>query len=282
MKLDIQNIVNGITAVRQRIGAGLIDWSPDSSWNPFDSNGFRERLDKYGEIDDVDFKDIGINKEDETFEFAGRKVLVYIRDRKQAIYDKYGSPKFHIANCDTLKKAITDGNFNKYVVSTKTDGTFKIRILPNGNERLEKLNVCKNCLDWLNYKKYAELNNKQQKNNICNEFSIADFFEQYKITDISQPKHSDDTAPTNDYPKNWDAISHQKKWVKRFTCERCGINLETTPKFLHVHHVNRKKYDNRPENLTVLCVDCHSKQGVDHAQIKNTPEYREFIKIYKR
>jgi len=250
-------------------------------WNPFDPNGFRERLDRYGEIDDVDFNDIGINKEDETFEFAGRKILVYIRDRLQVIYDKYGPPKFHIANCDTLKKAIHGGNSDKYVVSTKTDGTFKIRILPNVGERVVKLKVCKNCLDWLNYKKYAELDNKQQRNNICDNFSIRDFFEQYKTTDIVQPKYSDNTAPTNDYPKNWDTISHRQKRLKKFICEKCGINFESKPKFLHVHHIDRKKYNNCPENLKVLCVVCHSKQGTDHEHIKCSREYKEFMGFKK-
>jgi cytochrome c553 len=43
-------------------------------------------------------------------------------------------------------------------------------------------------------------------------------------------------------------------------CFECG-NTET----LLVHHKNRNKTDNRPENLVVLCRDCH---GLEHPSRK--------------
>jgi len=270
MKLDIQNVVGSITAVGQKIGAESISWSPDFRWNSFDPNGFRERLDKYGEIEDVDLKDVIISK-DGTLEFAGKKILVYIRDRVFHSRYEFQLPKFHIANCKTLQDARRGGKFDKYVVSTRTDGKFKIRkIYKYSNETTEsddnKLDVCINCLKELKYSKGYST------------FSIKNFFEQHKATNIVLPKYNDNTAPTNDYPNYWRTISRQTKLIKNYTCENCGKYLKTAPNFLQVHHKNRIKYDNRPENLAVLCVECHSKQGWDHERIKDTQEYKDFIR----
>lgn len=41
--------------------------------------------------------------------------------------------------------------------------------------------------------------------------------------------------------------------VEKRQCERCG-----TAERLGVHHCNGDHYDNRPDNLSVLCVSCHS------------------------
>lgn len=278
MKLDIQNVVDNITAVGRKIGAESISWTPNFSWNSFDPNGFRERLITVGEVEGVDIIDVIVST-DWTLEFAGRKVLVYIRDIRN--YE----PKFHVADCITLQNARNDGRYEKYVVSTKIDGKFKMReINPSGEtiDSVRELKVCRNCLERLKYKNYDKLNTWRQKNDIRDKFSIKEFFEQYKATDIVQPKRNADTDPTNVYPKDWSTISSLRKQRKNFTCEKCGIYLKPTPNFLEVHHKNRRKDDNRPENLEVLCVDCHSKQGADHSHIKNSREYKEFMKIYKR
>jgi len=280
MKLDIQNVLGNITAVMQKIGAELIPWSPNFNWNKFDQSGFRERLERYEEIEGVLLKDIIING-DGTLEVGGRKVLVYIRDRRDD--SRYGLqlPKFHIADCVALQKSRREGSYDKYVVSIKTNGSFIIRILPSGDEREYPLNVCKYCLGRLNYKGY-NTQSKGQKKHIYDKFSIREFFELYKTTDIVQPKYSNITAPTNDYTKDWDIISSLRKQRMNFTCEECGIHLKTRPNFLEIHHVNRRKNDNRPENLKVLCVACHSDQGGDHGHLKNTSEYRDFVRIYRK
>ena len=52
-----------------------------------------------------------------------------------------------------------------------------------------------------------------------------------------------------------------KEGLKEDRCERCG---EKYNKFgekltLELHHINGNHYDNRLENLQILCTDCHSK-----------------------
>lgn len=45
-------------------------------------------------------------------------------------------------------------------------------------------------------------------------------------------------------------------------CQKCG----TTDRRLSVHHRNRDKHDQSPENLEVLCHPCHMREHADHGE----------------
>lgn len=45
-------------------------------------------------------------------------------------------------------------------------------------------------------------------------------------------------------------------------CERCGYDAE--PKILGVHHKDRNRNNNTPENLEMLCPNCHSLEHAKH------------------
>jgi len=47
-------------------------------------------------------------------------------------------------------------------------------------------------------------------------------------------------------------------------------------KYLHVHHRNGQKNDNRDSNLAVMCVACHAEQPM-RGHMKFTPDYKAFI-----
>ncbi|MDR3012603.1 MAG: HNH endonuclease [Chitinispirillales bacterium] len=277
MKLDIQYTMGIITTIRSAIGAKSVDWSPDLTWNRFDPFGFLAKLDKYGEIEDLDLNDIDVS-DDGTLEASGRKVIVYIRDRRKAYYERHGLPKFHIADCETLQRARDTNRFQKYVASIKLDGTFKVNIIPghgNPKEMEVELAVCKNCLIRLNYKNYNKYD-KPQREGIFHSFSIKEFFDQYKSTNVVSPKYNATTAPLNNYPADWDKIRAEQKRSKNYTCEQCHKNLKDNSHFLDVHHKNRRKNDNSPENLALLCIKCHSEQGDDHLHLKSNPRYAKF------
>lgn len=57
-----------------------------------------------------------------------------------------------------------------------------------------------------------------------------------------------------------------KEGVKEERCEECGIkewNGENAP--LELHHCNENPFDNRLENLRILCANCHA---VEHKKIR--------------
>lgn len=58
--------------------------------------------------------------------------------------------------------------------------------------------------------------------------------------------------------------------LKEYKCEQCGCNGEWCgkPITLELHHINGNHYDNRLENLQILCPNCHS-QTPTHKRRKN-------------
>jgi hypothetical protein len=47
--------------------------------------------------------------------------------------------------------------------------------------------------------------------------------------------------------------------IKEYRCERCGITeWQGCPVPLELHHINEDHYDNRLENLIILCSNCHA------------------------
>lgn len=64
-------------------------------------------------------------------------------------------------------------------------------------------------------------------------------------------------------------------------CENCGRRIEFDD--ADVHHINGKRYDNRPENLMMLCVKCHGHgNGIRRGDPMSQKSVRLPTSMYKK
>jgi hypothetical protein len=229
-------------------------------------------------------RDIKI-QEDGTFEYKGQKVLVYIRDQRYNPRYGRGEYKFHISNCETINRYIQNNRFDRYVVSTRTDGKFLVNIKNSVTNSFEKKNVimelkvCKNCLLNLSYKGYRG-HYDPESIKIYKNFKLEEFFEQYSTRHTTTPTHTDTNAPDDLYPDDFEQISRKIREECDWTCQNCGIKVKPEHRnFMHIHHINGVKSDNKRTNLKCLCIKCHAEQP-DHEHLQFSPDYFKFRELY--
>ncbi|WP_392347589.1 HNH endonuclease signature motif containing protein [uncultured Polaribacter sp.] len=266
-----------LNSLLEEMGAELKKIKSTNAWDNITDSKLAELL-KKGEVEvSVD----EILTKDGVFEYKGRKVIVYIRDQ----YAKYHTRgyKFHLTKCTAINNAFQNKRNSRYVVSLRTDGNFKINLLDDDQivqkDLIEPMKVCKYCLGQLDYKKYKSMFNKE-KNKICNEFNLEEFFSMYNhITNLNPNGYRSSTnAPLNIYNKGFKNISKSIRENKDFKCNDCGVDMSKKEhrKFSHVHHKDADKSNDNPANLEVLCIECHSNQP-GHNRLKYSNDFRSFI-----
>jgi|SRR5579863_7261228 len=221
---------------------------------------------------------------DGTLGFKGQRVVLYIRDKPE--YGSYYSdPRFHLANCSTLKQMRHSDRFGKYVASGNTTGEFAINFIKGGKARptVRRLSVCQNCLDYLRFGAFSLSQAAMRRQAAVIKFSIRDFFEKYpKSYHAEVPKHSEYSQPINNYTSGFHETSIDVRERAGWRCQEytCMVDLSApvNRKYLHTHHKNALKYDNSIENLIALCVYCHANTP-NHSHIRNSPDYKAFVPI---
>ena len=212
------------------------------------------------EIEDI--SDVTI-LDDETFEYQGQKILLYIKE--QWFHPKYPNTqyKYHICHCDVLKKMRGKNKFEqRYVASRKTDGKFRVsmkhlytkEIIEKDKEKT--LNVCKTCLKQME-ESYPDENDKFSYSS----FDLNGFLGEFGTDHTYKPTYSEATAPESGYGTDWKEISKRYRESVGWKCEgkyHLGDNDFTENRgFLHVHHKNGITTDNSESNLLALCALCH-------------------------
>lgn len=275
MKLTDISIFKPLEDIRRKMGAReLGDFSLDMNWEEISLEEVA-RLEKDGiDVDPGELKFL----EDRTIAWKNRRVLLYIRDWKL----EKSRPKFHICHCATLEEMKKEGRSKRYVVSTRTDGVFNFNQIkyvngtPIVNEKEEKLDVCKNCLESLNYNNY-----RADREKAFEEFDLNEFFVRFSCSPIKiTPLETEKTAPLNVYAKDWNKKSVKFREDANWRCGKCGKDFSGKKKFLHCHHKDGNTFDNRPSNIEVLCVLCHAEEP-KHRQLEGTADYMECLNLIR-
>ena len=226
-----------------------------------------------------DISNLDVNKIDGRFgvlTLKGEQVVLYIKDTRRDKYTLSHYPenanRFHIAECETIRKMRSKGRFERYVATTRKDGLFLVEALDSDGEFEAPLRVCKNCLTQLDWKRYAESRSVK----LWEEFSLQDFFAEFTTFFSSRPRYTDLTAPPGGYAKNWHSLATRIKRARGWRCDECGVNLSKHRSLLHGHHKNGVTSDNSLENIAVLCLLCHSEQPY-HGRVKPSEAQRELL-----
>ena len=277
MKLPcfLQN--EGLNQLRARMGAGLIQWNSGITWTRIDTI----------EGEEIETFDDLVPLPDGTIVYKGERVAVYIRDQyrsREVASDPEKLYRVHVAECNTIQNMRRKDKFNeRYVVTTRTDGKYVVNFLGQyGSDQTAdgiecRLYVCMNCLKQLNYKNYNRCTPSESKE-IKESFNLGDFFEEYGSRITNPPPHTDITAPPNAYTSDWPDVSSRLREQANWRCSECRdyFGDENMKRFLDVHHKYGLKYDNREQNLQVLCILCHAE--IDE-RLKNSPRYAEYVQI---
>ena len=208
--------------------------------------------------------------------FRGRQVLLFIPDHSFRIEQVLENPsegnKYHVADCWTIGRMRRENRFERYRVTNNLSGEFAI--FGTANERVwggnqppiegkAALNVCKNCLNMLNYKgagnKGANNCSVPQRDQLVAQFSLADFFSTYSSIFKTLPKQWREQADPG-YSDDWEQVSAKCRRAANYICQNCQVDLSSHKRLLHTHHINGDKSDNANANLKPLCADCHRKQ----------------------
>ncbi len=114
-------------------------------------------------------------------------------------------------------------------------------------------------------------------------FNLSEYFKKYDSYVPETIRRIEEVREVQTYTPDQNDLSREYRKVCNYRCQSqsCSVSCRENPSLLHLHHRNGNPSDNNPENLIVLCVDCHSNQPL-HSHMKGNPKFKESIKIIQK
>jgi hypothetical protein len=282
MKLDDIDF-SALAKLLEKMGAPLIPWTSGVSVTAYDPGKWEQIRTTGIEVQLSEVK----SSEQGLLTYEGRHILLYIKDTPKAMgvvmVDPASLQKFHFFDCSTLDRMRAANRFERYVVTQCQTGDFLLDVTDPHTRTLYKkdviarLHVCRDCLSGSKYQNYKKNLPQSRRDEIVENFNIAEFFQKYNYSFRGEPARTAETAPPNRYPVDWEDIAREHKSRVHWRCQECPVDLSEHRHLLHVHHINGVRTDNRASNLRVLCVECHSQQP-QHQHLKSRFS-RELIEL---
>ena len=167
--------------------------------------------------------------------------------------DKYGQPRFHIFECETITKFKQRGQFGKFYYWSASAVNTTVQRDSNIQFPDQHLQLCSQCQSAINA---SDLVDRSDFENI--------------LSAATKPTTENVVVDLNGYVLDWPRISKAYRQKMSFTCEDCGHSGEYRSgmerRHWHTHHINGNKQDNHPDNLRCLCVLCHAFVNAHHTK----------------
>ena len=220
-------------------------------------------------------------------------------------------PKVHVSDCKTLNEMKERGRYNRYIATQRqtngytlqpTDLITKDLLVKSigvdeqtlgmktalsffnqkqdyGKMKLE-LQICKNCLTFLNYQDYDNVSQSEKKL-IYNNFDLNEFLENFQYIFRCLPLYKEKDYPEAEYTNDWARISNEIRRKANWICSCCKVNLKYNKGFLHVHHKDGIRGNNKPSNLEVLCMLCHREKPFHQNMYVKDDERKKVFRLRK-
>lgn len=196
----------------------------------------------------IEFTDDGIFV---TTDGIRRQIFLYKRSYRLA---SYGKPRFHIRKCHTIQSFMNSAGSIPEYRRANTE-TVWVHDMDDGmvDKEISALPLCKFCLAMIKDNYHA--------------MTTTDFVELLKNAEDAEPEENVEVDIFG-YTKDWEIISRGIREEMNYTCEECGLQISDPfdQHYIHVHHLNGRKIDNRRSNLRCLCLRCHSNVDDIHKE----------------